>query len=130
MNPKKTKLLFDRFKHLFKDRDDVKKSLMYFGFEHGDGWYNILENLFLEIEKHKLPEDFRIVQVKEKYGCLRVYFDPHLEDIDLLVAQAEGKSLLTCEECGDPGRLRTEGRSWIKTLCEECDKNDNKHQEG
>ena len=123
MNPKKTKLLFDRFKHLFKDREDVKKSLMYFGFEHGDGWYNILEDLFLNIEKLKLPEDFKIVQVKEKFGCLRVYFEPHTEEIDTLVAQAEGKSLLTCEECGETGRLRTQDRSWVKTL---CDKHDSK----
>lgn len=121
MNPKKTKLLFDRFKHFFKDRDDVKKSLMYFGFEHGDGWYNILENLFLEIEKLNPQDDFGFVQIKEKYGALRIYFTPHREDIDLLVAQAEGKSLLTCEECGETGRLRTEGRFWINTLCDAHD---------
>ena len=57
------------------------------------------------------------VQVKEKFGTLRFYYDGGDEYISGLVAMAESMSGCTCEECGAPGKQRSGG--WIQTLCDE-----------
>lgn len=77
------------------------------------------------IQIMKKPE-FRIVpeacpqviatQVKEKFGTLRFYYyggDEYCRGIESL---AESMSAVTCEDCGNPGKLLTQG--WFKTLCE------------
>jgi hypothetical protein len=55
-------------------------------------------------------------QVKEKYGTLRFYYAGGDDMIDGMVSMAEAMSERTCETCGAPGKLRTDG--WLKTLCD------------
>jgi len=63
--------------------------------------------------------------VKEKYGELRLQASPATDDDDAVIAiqdlerEAEELSLTICEECGEPGAIRTD-RPWMKTLCDEC----------
>lgn len=72
---------------------------------------------------------YRVAQVKEKHGELRVYLtlDPHLDGhitaavnsrVHALLNAAENESRRTCEECGRPGKPTAAG--WTKTLCAEC----------
>ena len=65
MNKENTEKLFKEFDHLFKDRNNPMKSLMQFGFECDDGWFNIIYTLLKDINKlgHK---KLQVVQVKEK----------------------------------------------------------------
>jgi len=56
------------------------------------------------------------VQVKEKFGTLRFYYDGGDRYIDGLVNMAESMSAVTCEVCGNPGKIRTGG--WVRTLCD------------
>jgi len=44
------------------------------------------------------------------------------EKISSLINKAESDSYTICENCGKPGRVREGG--WIRTLCDECDKED------
>ena len=70
---------------------------------------------------------FKFVQVKEKWGSLRVYFDFFDEmsnvtentDIHDLVYALEGQSKQVCEECGKPGYTAEQG-GWYSTLCDPC----------
>jgi len=55
------------------------------------------------------------VQVKEKYGTLRFYYDGGDRFIDGLEFMAESMSAVTCEVCGNPGKLV--GGGWVRTLC-------------
>lgn len=57
-------------------------------------------------------------QIKEKYGTLRWYMTSYLPEIEEIISEAEKQSETTCEVCGKPGSLRTDG--WLKTLCDEC----------
>jgi hypothetical protein len=57
------------------------------------------------------------VQVKEKFGTLRFYYDGGDDKIDGMVSMAESMSATMCEECGAPGKATQGG--WIRTLCEE-----------
>jgi hypothetical protein len=55
-------------------------------------------------------------QVKEKFGGLRFYFMSGDEFVQGAVALAERMSYTICEECGEPGKLRSGG--WMRTLCD------------
>ena len=113
--------------------------LMVFGIQCDNGWYNLLDELFYNIQNHlnkhpELKETFKIEEVKEKYGTLRVYYYGGDDYIDKLVTKAEKKSGNICEVCGAKGKLCTtasdiafinnsfykvpsENNGWYKTLC-------------
>lgn len=126
--------LFDKYPKLFTQKDlSIQQSPMAFGITCGDGWYNILDilcnritkyiksNKNVGIEANDAWEDIDIenpvqfVQIKEKFGTLRVYINWGDKTIYELIALAEDISSVTCEECGAPGELITEG--WLKTRC-------------
>jgi hypothetical protein len=158
--------LIEKYPILFQDKDkSPKETLMCFGIETGDGWYKILDNLFgyfyeimeqdyyIPFNKEYIIEGdektygtyiqspkVKLVQVKEKYGTLRVYFTTYNEEtisedieskidkisydrmlnriytkIDEAVNYSEYISSKTCEVCGDDGTQTT--GYWISTLC-------------
>lgn len=85
--------------------------------ECGDGWEGLLAPIIAEADKAGAT----LSQVKEKYGRLRVYFDPGTSNTDKLedlIDQAEADSATVCEMCGKPGHLMVSG-TWLKTLCAE-----------
>ena len=55
-------------------------------------------------------------QVKEKFGTLNFYYAGGDQYISGLVDMAENMSAVTCETCGNPGKLRRGG--WLRTLCD------------
>jgi len=79
----------------------------------GKGWHELL----LEAYRNK-PKRVVIVEVKEKWGGLRI--TPSMADMAYydLLDEIENRSLTICEVCGKPGKP-TEPRGWIKTLCPE-----------
>lgn len=102
-------------------------NLMQFGFDCGEGWFEILENLFLNIEAYsrQLLEQGRSIdklpsaaQVKEKWGTLCVYLDNTDEHIETLIQAASGRSCVTCEICGQAGKIIIE--SYYRVRCENC----------
>jgi hypothetical protein len=100
----------------FPDRPKIQKAGF---FAVGNGWYGIIKEL---IEKSIAAGwDKQICQVKEKFGGLRFYINSAPDEVHKLIREAENKSLEICEVCGNPGKQRNGG--WIKTLCEEHDKN-------
>lgn len=117
MNNKLEQEIFDRFK-FFKPERSIIEALMAFGFECGDGWFNLIWKLCEDIEKTKPAEDFEVVQVKEKFGGLRFYVTNSTEKVFKLINIAEEESYKICEVCGKPGSVDTK-KHWVKTLCEE-----------
>jgi hypothetical protein len=143
--------LVERYPLLFTRVEQEPFTL--FGFECGDGWYNILASAFdalytpfrsakrnvewytKSIEKNpddvlarehlqnaitKLDEiqnDLPVfVQIKEKFGSLRMYHDGGDTRAAGIVDMAETLSSCTCEKCGAPATTRL-GR-WVSTLCD------------
>ena len=138
MNAENTKHLFDTYPILYRDHTaPLSQSLMAFGFEHGDGWFDLIDKLSAKLEmlnnEPACPYYTIAVQVKEKFGTLRFY--THLErkagdtptdderaaervwgDIIWdITDRAEGQSAWICEECGDFGETNSNG--WLSTLC-------------
>jgi hypothetical protein len=157
MSPELDKQLCEKYPLIFADRHaDMTQTAMCWGFDCGDGWYNIIDIMCFAIQSHinysvkareydikfnkdleqaiasnfqdwpayynreprKLTEVIPQVvatQVKEKFGGLRFYYTGGDDHITGIVTMAELMSERTCEECGDPGQLYTNG--WHKTLC-------------
>ena len=118
---------YDRWPKWFEGRHlSIQESLMPFGFDHGDGWFELEWRLCEDLEKllGEHLDSYRLVQIKEKFGTLRWYDNGNYPDhlysaIQDRVYDAELESSRVCELCGKPGRLNTD-RAWWQTLCEEC----------
>ncbi len=115
--------LFERWPTWFTTEGDFRQTLMPQGFTHGDSWFDILwrlcghmETLVAELE-HATGCKFEVLQVKEKFGGLRIYVNHANDAIRRRIETAEQESLHTCEVCGRRGKRRE--NSWIKTLCDE-----------
>lgn len=73
-------------------------------------------------------EDLAVLEVKEKFGTLRMYVsyfdaadsvdDDIAESLEVIVDWAESKSSVICEVCGEYGQRRATG--YIRCLCEDC----------
>lgn len=83
----------------------------------GIGWYPLVKELISDILE--LGWDKQICQIKEKFGGLRFYINSAPREVHDRISKAETDSFYICEFCGNPGELRT-NRSWIKTLCDSC----------
>lgn len=94
----------------------ITESLMSFGFECQDGWFDILDKLSRALTD--LNEDVVATQVKEKYGTLHFYIAGGSDRADELIDTAEDESAKTCEVCGKPGKIR-EACRWLQALCSE-----------
>lgn len=118
------KLLCEKYPKIFADRyKPMIETAMCWGFECGDGWFDLIDNLCKEIQWHldknskKDTPQFVCDQVKEKFGTLRFYGHGGDEKIRAFIWFAESFSGKLCETCGKPGKLRGDG--WYYTACDE-----------
>ena len=127
---------------------DLKKPFahLYGGRQIGDsvgpGWWPILIQAFTKVDTLMQAHPgfkFNTVQIKEKFGGLRFYFNiTHVNDtVDEdgervpanikasesiynqareFIREAEDRASATCEDCGEPGTLRTGG--WLRNQCD------------
>lgn len=123
MDEKLEKELYKKYPKLFRQKDlSMQETCMNWGIETGTGWYWIIDQLCSCIQDYidannKPQAEF--VQVKEKFGQLRVYIDNADEYIRGMISLAETMSYVTCESCGvTTGIIHTSG--YIKTLCKSC----------
>jgi hypothetical protein len=178
MTPELDNKLYTKYPKIFRQRNlPVTQTAMCWGFEHGPGWYTLIDILCHNIQHHidsqrkyraqvllfnraltralngdksyliryhtyrgkvtdytlesverfikegtmrKVPDkvyQVEATQVKEKYGTLRFYTTGVSGYVDGLISMAESMSAVTCEECGNPGKLR--GGYWVYTACDE-----------
>jgi hypothetical protein len=85
----------------------------------GDGWRDLLERALARIAaavaRGPAESGIKIVQIKEKYGTLRIYYDSHKLSkkasavVDEAIELAEARAACTCDECGAEGRLYDSG---------------------
>lgn len=106
--------IYNQYPELFE------KTLYGFSFDHGDGWYNIVEQMCRLIAEHlqvqKEESDFLFGQITEKFGTLRIYHNEADDYTKGLIDMAEALSSITCEQCGNPGYTRL--GPWVRVLCD------------
>jgi hypothetical protein len=110
MSPELTQKLLDKYPKLFSSKQ-------FWGFECGDGWFDLLDYLCGAIKEHTYDSDeVTVDQVKEKFGRLRFYLSREDDVMHGMVSMAEHMSGQICETCGNRGETR--GGSWMVTLCD------------
>lgn len=88
------------------------------------GWAPIVEDAVHQLE----DEGATILQVKEKFGGLRIYVAGATPATAAIIDAAEREAAATCEYCGghegvtNRGARRPDGTMgyWLKTLCTAC----------
>lgn len=78
----------------------------------GPGWRELIKTFY-----DKLPSDYVVFQVKEKFATLCIYCTGN-EEMFSLIDVLEKLSQYICESCGKSGKLRIGG--WDRTLCDDC----------
>lgn len=125
--------LFEKYPKIFGDRKkSPQETLMCFGCECGDGWYNLIDilcsQLQHETDKNGHPQVVAF-QVKEKFGGLRFYIGEASDDQHAYISFAEAMSYHICESCGTMEDVEVRRGGWIVTLCNTCDEKRKKKNE-
>ena len=123
MSPELDKELVSKYPKIFADRyGNMYETAMCWGFEVGDGWATLIDDLCAKIQAVCDVQGVQIkaTQVKEKFGTLRFYTDIGCDEIWNIIDDAERISGITCEVCGKLGK--TNGINWLKTTCSEHEK--------
>jgi hypothetical protein len=136
--------LVARFPRLFHDRQPRVWS------DLPQGWTELADQLFVDLDSmidDEAAKLFEVIQIKEKFAGLRVYWSLGDEEtlvLDIIgsgsiqrldkgpaeptalfdrikarVRQAGEQAATTCQFCGN-GSARAGGSGWIATLCEAC----------
>ena len=61
-----------------------------------------------------------VVQIKEKFGGLRIYMSVYSDAIDHIITVATEKAYKTCDKCGEPGE-HSQTSGWYSVTCKACD---------
>lgn len=100
------------------------------GFEHGDGWSPLISMLCARLDAilQTCPGAcLNVLQVKEKFGTLRFYYelsgasDEVADAIDEAVELATAASASLCERCGCKGvTVQKNSKGWFSNVCADC----------
>lgn len=82
----------------------------------GKGWGPLIRRVYNAKEGLGIPVG--IIQVKEKWGGLRIYTDYYVREIEDVIQTVGQESLSVCEICGASAALVRKG-TWYQTRCEE-----------
>jgi hypothetical protein len=101
-----------------------------YGLECNDGWKTIIDDTHKKLKY--IDPDYKIAQIKEKFGGLRYYYECSFESyddirreiMDDIVRSAETNASYTCELCGANGwgtnvQIRVH-KYWYFGYCQEC----------
>jgi hypothetical protein len=131
MNSELDEQLCLMFPIIYRDRSEpMDKTALCWGFCCGSGWFSLLfymskkleaiaEKQPAELDKYGQDNRLKAVQIKEKFGTLRAYFNYTSDEVDAIIREAEEESSVTCENCGTHGECRSRG-GWLTTLCDKC----------
>jgi len=100
-----------------------------YGLECGEGWKKIVDRTHEKLKY--IDPDYKIAQIKEKFGGLRYYYDQTVDYgstasqiMEDIVRAAEHEASRTCELCGtskssDKVEIRVHNH-WYFGYCQSC----------
>lgn len=110
MNKVLTEKLYSNFPQLYSGHRKTKyESAMHWGFDCGDGWYQLLYDLSQQLDNYLTLHpslQCEVVDVKSKFGTLRFRLSLHDPIMQDMILTACNRATITCEHCG---RLQADG---------------------
>lgn len=123
MNDELERSLLGKYPAIFgKYTGSVSRST-YCNVECGNGWHNLLDTLCHDIQAYVDTEHVQqvnFIQVKGKFGELRIYYNLVDKYVDDLIKEAGRQSKLICEYCGNVGSYQKISSGWMQTVCPDC----------
>lgn len=125
MTPDQEATILDRYPALFDLEYDPTGTAMGFGLKFdGSGWLPLLDRMCAKIEPlaarlEAEGETFKILDVKQKLGTLRLAYIGATDEILAAIAEAKEEASRTCESCGAAGELRQES-GYLTVICDPC----------
>ena len=118
--------LIDKYPELFgKPPFDPKETLICFGLEVPRSWIpeleKGLEKISKEVKKTNL-KDYRIIQIKEKFGSLSIYDKNGNKKIKEIIKEIKKDCAGICEICGSKNAKIVQIRGYFQNLCNRCKK--------
>lgn len=108
-----TDLLPENYDYSYTLLDDVE-----------DGWQMIFLDMCTKIKKSLVEsgnlDDFRIIQIKEKYGFMTIYTIGATKVVEDIIKNYSNMSGSICIKCGKPATKLSTG--WISPFCNDCAK--------
>lgn len=110
---------------LFDLSDGPRESSMAFGFQlNGPGWLGLLDGLCATLQRlagdiRGRGGEFKILQVKQKLGALRIYYRGGDDQIEAEIDRAIGQARHICEICGRSGELHSDS-GYLIIRCADC----------
>ena len=105
-------------------KEHIPYPIELFGVECGKGWYDLLTPIIEYVEEYNkdTEEDNQIkfLQIKEKWGGLRVYTNFGTRELFDLIDKAEEESYNVCEFCGSREEVGMTLSGWNSTTCLDC----------
>lgn len=132
------KYMCSTYPDLFRDRNKpMSETCMCWGFDVGNGWYDLLDNLCKELKEIENLTGIEIIvdQVKEKLGGLRFYTTPFFTNAKITdpekqkmwcdiiygaIDRVENRSYTICASCGEFYSGQITVGHWIYDICEKC----------
>jgi len=132
MNDENTKKIIDACKSLYSnietERENLRRSDVFlpiaFGFECGDGWFDILLDFskkmqaYFDTQSENFIKSVYAVQIKEKFGFLRIYLTAENDVVSSYIKEAMQRSRTTCEVCGDTETASIRGKYHLYCACD------------
>ena len=93
------------FEDLYNNFEDIFCP-SFWGFEIGPGWFEIIADFVIKLDYHlrrnpnMIREKYIIMQVKEKFGSLRIYLHSSDFYLNSLIAETEKQAANSCTICG------------------------------
>ena len=115
MTPALEQKLFTKYPDLFEDRHLSTAETRIQHITVDDGWYDLVDAMCREL--HAKSPKTRFLQIKEKFGKLRVYFRVSDDNASTIKHTYEEKSATICETCGKPGKIEWRDRQFVKAAC-------------
>jgi hypothetical protein len=127
MDLKLEKSLVKKYPSMFSYYRKDPYSWLYYGVECYNGWYYLIDTTLEKIYTHirdtypKSYDQYKIHQIKTKFGGLRIYLECYDDVINELINNAEIISLKTCEMCGSTDESVSQNKDgWVYTKCNMC----------
>lgn len=89
-----------------------------------EGWHCLIQPILDYVKEYnedkEVDDRIAILQIKEKWGSLRIYTNFVTDELEKLIEDAEIESTKVCEKCGTREHVGTKHDGWRMTLCKNC----------